>query len=71
MTTEASERSRPTGAQWTIRRGGDELVVVEFGGGIRGYTRGGVDVVAGYGPDEMSLAGRGQQLILRGLTLVG
>ena len=63
MTTEASERSRPTGAQWTIRRGGDELVVVEFGGGIRGYTRGGVDVVAGYGPDEMSVAGRGQQLI--------
>ena len=63
MTTDASERSRPTGAQWTIRRGGDELVVVEFGGGIRGYTRGGVDVVAGYGPDEMSVAGRGQQLI--------
>ena len=63
MITEASERSRPTGAQWTIRRGGDELVVVEFGGGIRGYTRGGVDVVAGYGPDEMSVAGRGQQLI--------
>ena len=63
MTTEASERSRPTGAQWTIRRGGDELVVVEFGGGIRGYTRAGVDVVAGYGPDEMSVAGRGQQLI--------
>ena len=63
MTTEASERSRPTGAQWTVRRGGDELVVVEFGGGIRSYTRGGVDVVAGYGPDEMSVAGRGQQLI--------
>ena len=38
MTTEASERSRPTGAQWTVRRGGDELVVVEFGGGIRTYT---------------------------------
>jgi aldose 1-epimerase len=63
VTTEASERSRPTGAQWTVRRGGDELVVVEFGGGIRSYTRGGVDVVAGYGPDEMSVAGRGQQLI--------
>ena len=63
MTTEASERSRPTGAQWTVRRGGDELVVVEFGGGIRSYTRGGVDVVAGFGPDEMSVAGRGQQLI--------
>ena len=46
MTTESSERSRPTGAQWTVRRGPDELVVVEFGGGIRSYTRGGVDVVA-------------------------
>jgi aldose 1-epimerase len=63
VTTDASERSRPTGAQWTVRRGADELVVVEFGGGIRSYTRGGVDVVAGFGPDEMSVAGRGQQLI--------
>jgi aldose 1-epimerase len=63
VTTEASERSRPTGAQWTVRRSTDELVVVEFGGGIRSYTRGGVDVVAGFGPDEMSVAGRGQQLI--------
>ena len=63
MSTDASERSRPTGAQWTVRRGADELVVVEVGGGIRSYTRGGVDVVAGFGPDEMSVAGRGQQLI--------
>jgi aldose 1-epimerase len=63
VTTEGSERSRPTGAQWTVRRGTDELVVVEFGGGIRSYTRGGIDVVAGFGPDEMSVAGRGQQLI--------
>jgi len=63
VTTEANERSRPTGAQWTVRRGTDELVVVEFGGGIRSYTRGGVDLVAGFGPDEMSVAGRGQQLI--------
>ncbi len=63
MSTDAGERSRPTGAQWTVRRGGDELVVVEVGGGIRSYTRGGVDVVAGFGPDEMSVAGRGQQLV--------
>ena len=63
MTLDALERSRPTGAQWTVRRGSDELVVVEFGGGIRTYTRGGVDVVAGFGVDEMSVAGRGQQLI--------
>jgi aldose 1-epimerase len=63
VTTDAHERSRPTGGQWTVRRGGDELVVVEVGGGIRSYTRSGVDVVAGFGPDEMSMAGRGQQLI--------
>ena len=63
MTTEVSERSRPSGEQWTVRRGGDELVVVEVGGGIRSYTRGGVDVVAGYPVDGMSTAGRGQLLI--------
>ena len=63
MTSEVSERSRPTGAQWTVRRGGDELVVVEVGGGIRSYSRGGVDIVAGYRADEMSVAGRWQQLI--------
>ncbi len=63
MTTEVSERSRPTGAQWAIRRGGDELVVVEVGGGIRAYSRGGVEVVAGYPADAMSVAGRGQLLI--------
>jgi aldose 1-epimerase len=63
VSTDAGERSRPSGAQWTVRRGGDELVVVEVGGGIRSYARGGVDVVAGFGPDEMSVAGRGQQLV--------
>ena len=63
MTIEGIDRSRPTGEQWTVRRGADELVVVEFGGGIRTYTRGGIDIVAGYPPDAMSVAGRGQLLI--------
>jgi aldose 1-epimerase len=63
VSTEVSERSRPSGEQWTVRRGSDELVVVEVGGGIRSYTRGGVDVVAGYPADAMAVAGRGQQLI--------
>ncbi len=63
MTSEVSDRSRPSGAQWTVRRGGDELVVVEVGGGIRSWTRGGVDIVAGYPADAMAVAGRGQQLI--------
>lgn len=55
--------SAPSGEQWTVRRGSDELVVVEVGGGIRSYTRAGVDVVAPYPVDAMALAGRGQQLI--------
>ena len=59
----AAQRSRPTGEQWVVRRGTDELVVGEVGGGIRSYTRGGLDVVAGYPVDATPIAGRGQQLI--------
>lgn len=54
---------RPTGQQWTVRRGDDELTVVQVGGGLRTWTRGGVDVVAGYPADAMAVAGRGQLLI--------
>ena len=53
----------PTGAQWTLRRGDDELSVTEVGGGLRRWTRGGVDVLAGYPADSAVIAGRGQQLI--------
>ncbi len=63
MTVDQTERSSPTGEQWTVRRGGDELVVVEVGGGIRTWTRGGTDVIAGYRVASTSVAGRGQQLI--------
>jgi len=55
--------SSPSGVQWAIRRGDQELVVVEVGGGIRTYTRQGTDVVAGYRRSAMAVAGRGQQLI--------
>jgi len=58
-----SSQPGPSGAQWGLRRGDDELVVVEVGGGIRSYTRHGVDVVAGYPVDAMAVAGRGQQLV--------
>lgn len=54
---------QPTGQQWTISRGGDVLTVVEVGGGLRSWSRGGVDVVAGYPADATVVAGRGQQLI--------
>src|SRR5262245_29396426 len=40
-----------------------EAVVVEVGAGLRSLTRGGHDVVAGYGPEEMASGGRGQLLL--------
>lgn len=52
----------PSGEQHTLRAGDDELVVVEIGGGIRTYRCSGVDVIDGYGADEMCSGGRGQVL---------
>ena len=52
-----------SGEQWTIRYGGHEATLVEVGGGVRTYTVDGVDVVAGYGQDEMAASGRGQLLM--------
>lgn len=40
MTSGAPSQPSPSGAQWTVRRGHEELVVVEVGGGIRTYTTG-------------------------------
>jgi len=53
----------PSGAQWVVRHGDEQLVVVEVGGGIRRYTAGGVEILAGYGGDEVATSGRGQQLM--------
>ncbi|HYN28750.1 MAG TPA: aldose 1-epimerase family protein [Dermatophilaceae bacterium] len=53
----------PTGQQWSLRHGTDELTVVEVGGGLRSWTRGGLDVLAGYGADERLTMGRGQLLM--------
>lgn len=55
--------SHPTGDQWTLRVEDQELVVVEVGGGMRTYTVGGMDVLAGYRADEPCRAGRGQVLM--------
>ena len=52
-----------TGRTVTLRSGGYAADVVEVGAGLRGLRRGGRDVVVGYGPDEMSVAARGQLLI--------
>lgn len=52
-----------SGEQWLIRRGSATATVVELGGGLRTYTVDGVDIVAGYGPDEVARFGRGQVLM--------
>lgn len=53
----------PSGAQHRITSGGQEVVVVEVGGGLRSYTVDGVPVLDGYDEDEMAGGGRGQHLL--------
>ena len=53
----------PTGEQIEIAAGDLRAVVVEVGGGLRSYTVAGIDLLDGYGPDEMAPSGRGQVLI--------
>jgi aldose 1-epimerase len=55
--------SPPSGEQFAISFGDQQAVVVEVGGGLRTYTAGGVDVLDGYGLDEMASGGRGQLLL--------
>ena len=52
----------PSGEQFEIAFEDQLAVAVEVGGGLRTYTVGGRDVLAGYGMDEMCSAGRGQLL---------
>ncbi|XVX19640.1 aldose 1-epimerase family protein [Actinomycetota bacterium] len=54
---------RPSGEQWTIRRGDAEATVVEVGGGLRELLVGGLELTAGYAADEMCSSGRGQVLM--------
>ena len=51
-----------SGTQWTISSAGHEAVVVEVGGGLRTYQVGGVDVVDGFGEDEVCPGCAGQIL---------
>ena len=53
----------PSGEQIEITSGEHRAVVVSVGAGLRTYTAGGRDVLAGYGAGEMSPSGRGQMLI--------
>ncbi|MEV6600281.1 aldose 1-epimerase family protein [Actinoplanes sp. NPDC051346] len=51
-----------SGTQWTIEADGHRATVAEVGGVLRGYAVGPVEVVDGFGPDEISPASAGQLL---------
>ena len=53
----------PSGDQFWLEADDQEAAVVEVGGGLRAYTVAGVDVLDGYGVDEMASGGRGQLLL--------
>jgi len=52
----------PTGQQWRIGHGGQEVVVCEVGATLREYTVGSHAVLDGFGADQWSPSGRGQVL---------
>ena len=52
----------PTGQQWRIGHGRQDLVVCEVGATLRSYTVGDTPVLDGFGPHEWSHSGRGQVL---------
>ncbi|OJF12553.1 aldose 1-epimerase family protein [Couchioplanes caeruleus] len=54
--------SARSGTQWTIEAGGHRATLAEVGGVLRGYAVGAVEVVDGFGPDEISPASAGQLL---------
>ena len=53
----------PSGDQFWLEADAQEAAVVEVGGGLRIHTVAGVDVLDGYGVDEMATGGRGQLLL--------
>lgn len=58
----ATGPASPTGEQWAIGHGRQELVVTEIGATLRAYSVGGHEVVQGFGPGQWSHGGRGQVL---------
>ncbi len=52
----------PSGRQFNLAFGDQQVVVVEVGGGLRTYTISGRDILDGYPVEEMASGGRGQLL---------
>lgn len=53
----------PSGEQYELRCGEQQVVITEVGGGLRSYTVSERPVVDGYGLDQMCTGARGQTLI--------
>lgn len=53
----------PSGEQYVLRRGEQEAVVTEVGGGLRAYRVAGQDIIDGFAEDEMSTVARGAPLL--------
>jgi aldose 1-epimerase len=60
--TAAPHTVSPTGEQWMLIQGDQELAVTEVGATLRSYRVEGRDVIDGFGPDEWAQGGRGQVL---------
>lgn len=58
-----SDTATPSGRQTELRAGDHRLTVVEVSGGLRSYSVGDAEVLAGYPEDQMASAARGQLLI--------
>jgi galactose mutarotase-like enzyme len=52
----------PTGQQWRIGHGEQDVVVCEVGATLRSYNVGATPIIDGFGPHEWSHSGRGQVL---------
>lgn len=57
-----SVSAHPSGAQWMIRHGAQEAVVVQVGGGLRRWRVNDTDLLDGYDQDELCPASAGQVL---------
>ncbi len=56
-------RTSPSGEQIELTLGEQRAVIVEVGGGLRSYSAAGLELLDGYGADQMSTSGRGQVLL--------
>ena len=58
----SAESAAKSGIQWSIEADGHRAVLVEVGGTLRSYSVGGVEMLDGFGADEISPGSAGQIL---------